>query len=259
MRWRFLVSPADDGPRNMALDEALMGRAARTGEAVFRAYAWSKPTLSLGRNQRARGAYAPGAARASGVEFVRRPTGGRALLHHREVTYSVTMPTASAAEAAAVYEFINTVLLAALARLGVPAQRGGAGGAPSIPPGLRPCFDAPSEHEIVVNGRKLIGSAQWRRAGALLQHGSILIRDDQALIGQLMRATLAVTPAAATLADSMGREPGLEEVAAVLRESLAGAVGGGQMPATLAAEPEVEAEAARLEVRYSDDAWTWRR
>ncbi|OYV73430.1 MAG: hypothetical protein B7Z72_02540 [Gemmatimonadetes bacterium 21-71-4] len=94
VRWRSLVSPPLPGVVNMAWDQALMARARRTGEAVLRVYAWAGPTLSLGRNQRARGAYDLGRAAARGVAIVRRPTGGRALLHHHEVTYSVTAPDA---------------------------------------------------------------------------------------------------------------------------------------------------------------------
>jgi lipoate-protein ligase A len=255
MQWRFLISPAGDGPGNMALDEALMGRAARTGEAVFRVYSWRTPTLSLGRNQRARGAYDLDAAERLGVSIVRRPTGGRALLHHHEVTYSATLPTATSEDAAAAYDFINTVLLGGLTRLGVGATL--ATGTASIPPGVRPCFDAPSEHEIVVGERKLVGSAQWRRGGALLQHGSILVRDDQALIGDLMFGGWNETPVAATLAESIGREPSVPEVADAIAASLAAALGGA-LP-VLVLEPEVRAAADTLRNTYIDDTWTWRR
>src|SRR5438105_3851491 len=119
MRWRFFVTRPADGTYNMALDEALMRRAAQTGTATFRVYSWSVPTLSLGRNQRARDSYDEDVAKDLGVRFVRRPTGGRALLHHREVTYSATLPLADAGDARECYDFINGVLLAALARLGV--------------------------------------------------------------------------------------------------------------------------------------------
>ena len=255
MQWHFLTSPAGDGPGNMALDDALMGRVARTGEAVFRVYSWSAPTLSLGRNQRARGAYDLDAARRLGVAIVRRPTGGRALLHDHEVTYSATLPTATAAEAAAAYDFINKVLLGGLARLGVNATL--AVGAASIPPGVRPCFDAPSEHEITVGDRKLVGSAQWRRGGALLQHGSILVRDDQGVIGDLMHDGWANPPDAATLAESIGREPNVSEVADAIAAALAATLGG--TPPTLDPEPEVRAAADTLRNTYIDDAWTWRR
>lgn len=253
MRWLFLTSAPDDGPGNMALDETLMQRAGRTGEAVLRVYAWSGPTLSLGRNQRARGGYDLDAARELGVEFVRRPTGGRALLHHHEITYSVTLPATSASDADAAYAFINAVLLGALDSLGVPARR--ATETVAIPPGLRPCFDAPSEHEIVVGSRKLVGSAQWRRGGALLQHGSILVRDDQGLISRLMKSPIA-PPAAATLADALGREPGAPEVAALIRASLAGHVDG---TVDLLDDDRVVSDASSLRSSYADDTWTWRR
>lgn len=237
----------------MALDEALMSRAARTGEAVFRVYAWSSPTLSLGRNQRAKGDYDMDAARTLGVGIVRRPTGGRALLHDHEVTYSVTMPAESALDADAAYAFINDVLLGALAKLGVPAKR--ATETVSIPPGLRPCFDAPSEHEIVVGDRKLVGSAQWRRGGALLQHGSILVRDDQAMIARLMKSPIT-PPAAATLFGSIGREPVAGEVADLIHAALNTRL---SAKVAMLLDTGLAAEVATLQSRYADDTWTWRR
>jgi lipoate-protein ligase A len=255
MLWRFLYSPADDGPGNMALDEALMGRAVRTGEAVLRVYRWRSPTLSLGRNQRARGAYDLDAAQRRGVSFVRRPTGGRALLHDHEITYSATLPTATSEEAAAAYSFINRVLVDGLSRLGVAARL--ATGTASIPPGLRPCFDAPSEHEIVVGARKLVGSAQWRRGGALLQHGSILVRDDQSVIGDLMVGGWDETPAAATLVDALGREPSATEVGDAIASALTNTVG--QAPVAFEPDSELRVAADTLRTTYADDAWTWRR
>src|SRR6476660_9009545 len=78
--WRLLLSPPLGGPQNMALDEALMARARRRGETVLRVYGWSRPTLSLGRNQRAAGMYRETALAERGIDVVRRPTGGRALL-----------------------------------------------------------------------------------------------------------------------------------------------------------------------------------
>src|SRR5215210_2955869 len=89
-RWRLLHVPPRGGAENMARDVALMHRARSTGEVVFSIYQWTTPTLSLGRNQRAKGCYDLDRMRSCGIDVVRRPTGGRALLHHREVTYSVT-------------------------------------------------------------------------------------------------------------------------------------------------------------------------
>src|SRR5690349_530391 len=90
--WRLLLTLPADGAWNMALDEALMEHARRTNEWVLRVYAWSAPTLSFGRNQRALGVYLPERLERDAVSVVRRPTGGRAILHWREITYSVVAP-----------------------------------------------------------------------------------------------------------------------------------------------------------------------
>jgi len=238
----------------MALDEALMRRAARTGDAVFRVYGWSEPTLSLGRNQRARGCYDLERATALKVSFVRRPTGGRALLHHKEVTYSATLPVADATGALEAYDFINEVLLEGLASLGVGVGR--AVGGVAVPPGLRPCFDLPAERELVIGDRKLVGSAQWRHGNALLQHGSILVRDDQALINRLLKDPIPEVPGAATLADALGFEPDMSEVAISLRRALANRTG--VRVADFDAN-EIASDTADLRRTYLDDAWTWRR
>jgi lipoate-protein ligase A len=255
MRWLLLVTPPDDGAANMALDEALLGRARRTGDAVFRVYGWSAPTLSLGRNQRARGCYNLAAAREAGIGFVRRPTGGRALLHHREITYSATLPVDDAAAARLAYSFINKVLVDGLARLGVEATL--ATGTSALPPGPRPCFDVPAEHEIAVAGRKLVGSAQWMHAGALLQHGSILVHDDQRWTNRLLCEPVADPPAAATLASALGRSPSFAEVADALFAALAARLN--EPPAPLVPEHDVENDARTLRAMYHGAEWTWRR
>ncbi len=253
MQWHFLVTPPADGAENMARDEALMRWSARTGHAAFRVYGWSAPTLSLGRNQRAHGCYDRDAARERGIGIVRRPTGGRALLHLREITYSATLPCDDAAAAADAYRSINDVLLDALARMGVPATM--ASQSEALPPGLRPCFDAPSAHEIAIEDRKLVGSAQWRHDGALLQHGSILVGDDQHWIVELMTEQISPVTRAATLLEAIGREPGLDEGAEALRLALAARVGAlAELPAG-----SVDADTAVLRAGYCDDTWTWRR
>ncbi len=240
----------------MAWDQALMARARRTGEAVLRVYAWRRPTLSLGRNQTARGAYDLERAAALGIDFVRRPTGGRALLHHHEVTYSVTAPDAFDATLRGAYERINRLLLDALHALGVPAEPA-APAARTPTPGLAPCFDQPAAGEIVVGGRKLVGSAQWRHDGALLQHGSILLADDQALIADLLRTPRrAVTPPAATLAAILGEAPPFDRVAEALVSTLR------QLdPRTtpLTVDPELARDVERATAEFRSEGWTWRR
>src|SRR6185295_10556134 len=95
-RWRLMSVGPRNGAENMARDVALMDRARESGEIVFSVYEWAVPTLSFGRNQTAAGLYDRGLLNARGVDVVRRPTGGRSLLHHRELTYSVTAPLSDA-------------------------------------------------------------------------------------------------------------------------------------------------------------------
>src|SRR5438477_278859 len=148
--WRLLLTPSATGAENMALDEALMTRATETGECVFRLYEWSRPTISFGRNQSARARYDTDRIHYLGIDIVRRPTGGRAILHHREITYSVTAPsdTSSLRET---YSRINGILQMGLSRLGVPVETAGISQrAPA--PGMRPCFDTPTRGELVSQG-----------------------------------------------------------------------------------------------------------
>jgi lipoate-protein ligase A len=171
------------------------------------------------------------------------------------VTYSVTAP-APVSPVAESYDRINLLLVHALRSLGVPV-------APARPtqrasaPSLTPCFAEPAERELVVAGRKLVASAQWRDGGALLQHGSILLDDDQRAIPALMRAPLPAPPPAATLRDLLGRTPSLEEVA----EALFAAARGREDPEAvpLIPEPELLEEARNGARHYRDPAWTWRR
>lgn len=256
MRWRLLATPPLAGPENMAVDEVLLHRAAATGEAVFRVYAWSGPTLSLGRNQPARGEYDPTALRDHGVSVVRRLTGGRAVLHHREVTYSVTAPESLGAALRDAYRRINEILVDALRALGANAAIASPMGRAPLP-STAPCFEEPTEGELVLGARKLVGSAQYREAGALLQHGSILVDDDQLMVASLLRAPVAPPPPPATLHDALGRVPSLDEVAA----ALFGAVRAREDrdATTFAVDHAFTNAVAVATERYRDEQWTWRR
>src|SRR5271170_4312967 len=160
VRWRFLDSGKLDGAEQMSLDAGLMERARETGEAVLRVYGWSRPTLSFGRHESVRGRFIPERLEQEEVDAVRRPTGGRVLLHDREVTYSVTAPAREDERLKESYRRINGILMDALARLGVRVAEAPA--AQPRRPGGAACFAEPSAGELVVNGRKLVGSAQVR-------------------------------------------------------------------------------------------------
>jgi lipoate-protein ligase A len=258
MRWLLLLSEPLDGVENMAVDEALLARARIHDAYVMRVYAWLSPTMSLGRNQRAVGVYRrphPDAA----ISIVRRLTGGRAVLHHREVTYSVTGPAARGDTLRASYEEINQILLAGLRQLGVEASLASSArdGRRFPAPGSAPCFELPAPGEIVLGGRKLVGSAQLREDGAFLQHGSILIDDDQGRVAELTDVHLPSSAPAATLREALGRAPSLHEVAdalfAAVRTRSTSSVHWLDIDDELARATRVARE------RYSDDLWTWRR
>ncbi len=240
----------------MAIDDALLARARASGEATLRVYAWNAPILSLGRNQPAAGRYDLRRAAELGVSFVRRQTGGRAVLHHREVTYSVTSPVAPMGALRESYGRINRLLIDALARLGVRASEAEPAGRSPIP-GIAPCFETPVAGEIVAGGRKLVGSAQWRDRDALLQHGSILLADDQWMASALLLDPVPPPPPPATLSALLTDAPSFGAVASALCDALRELEDAD--PASLNLDDDtigLDTGAARR--RFEDDAWTWR-
>lgn len=254
-RWRLLLTDPASGPENMALDEALMSRARSTGEWVLRVYSWSAPTLSLGRHQEAAAAYEAAALARSGVAVVRRPTGGRAILHDHEVTYSVTAPAGGAGALRESYDRINRLLVDGLRTLGADVEIATTTKVTGLD--FTPCFERPAPGELISRGRKLAGSAQWRDNGALLQHGSILVDGDQASVSSLLRHPTAPPARPATLRGLLGRAPAMPEVAAALFDAVRrredrGATG-------LTVDQSLRDATDDLRRRYEDDAWTWRR
>lgn len=229
--------------------------AAETGRTLVRLYQWSEPSVSFGRNQSVRSTYDVERCAALGVPAVRRLTGGRALLHWREVTYAVAAPNRAASTLRSGYEAINDVLLSALGSLGIDARRA-TPTSRAIAPGLAPCFETPSAGELVVDGRKLVGSAQHRGAVAFLQHGSILLDNDQALLQDLALVPLPSVPAPATLR-SLRADVDAAMLMAAIAGTLRGVAGGDIVVSSDADLPSHHVEAAAT--RYRDPRWTWRR
>ena len=240
----------------MAVDHALLARAQASTECVVRLYEWSHPTLSLGRNQLARGHYDRARARALGVGIVRRPTGGRAILHHRELTYSITGPTRLLGTLRESYARINRLLLAALHTIGVDASIAPRRGRAQTP-GLAPCFDVPAEGELAVGTRKLVGSAQWREGDALLQHGSILVDDDQALASTLLCTPGPIPPPAASLRSLLGHAPTVKDLAAGMHRAIVTLEDPDASP--LEMDDALERRIATARPHFLDEHWTWRR
>jgi lipoate-protein ligase A len=155
----------------MAADEALLDAVAAGGPPTLRLYRWDPPALSLGRFQPDDDVDADACARL-GVEVVRRPTGGQGLLHGADLTYAVAMPRPAGAAGSvdAVYTWLAGALIGGLARIGVEAAIARHDG-----PAGPVCFAGQQGADLRVGERKLCGSAQVRRDGAVLQHGSILL------------------------------------------------------------------------------------
>ena len=191
--WRFVDTGARDAASNMALDEALlvMHEAGAT-LPTLRVYGWCQPTLSLGYAQNAHQEVDLAACHAQGVAVVRRPTGGRAVLHDQEVTYSVVMPLALEDGPHTItehYRRIGMALAAALQALGLPVHlaRPQVRATPTRAPASPACFAALSRYELSVAGKKMVGSAQKRAQRALLQHGSIPLWMDRQRLFQCLR------------------------------------------------------------------------
>jgi lipoate-protein ligase A len=182
----------ETGPRepawNMALDEALL-EAVNRGEIppVLRFYDWTIPTVSIGFHQKLDHEVDFNRIQERGYAAVRRPTGGRAVLHKNEVTYAVIAPVTGllAGNVTDTYARISLALVEGLQLLGVPAELEEGHPAESKEPG-NPCFTSVSRFELTVRGKKIVGSAQLRRGTTLLQHGSIQLHADQAEMADLL-------------------------------------------------------------------------
>ncbi|GMV06204.1 MAG: hypothetical protein AMXMBFR53_24800 [Gemmatimonadota bacterium] len=237
----------------MALDHAL-AELTPAGEGALRLYRWEPHTISFGRNEPTRGVYDVEEARREGLGLVRRPTGGRAVLHAREVTYCAVLPVGALGGLRRAYVRINEGLVEGLRRLGCPAEVSQEGSA--LPPSAGPCFQAPAPGEVVLGGRKLVGSAQVRVGRNILQHGSVILAGDQSALGRLGGAGEGATPPA-TLEGTVGPRS-WEDVARALSEGVALALGGGWRQGEVT--PEENSRARTLETeRYATDDWTWRR
>jgi lipoate-protein ligase A len=232
----------------MALDRALLDRLAErpAGDAapILRFYAWDAPTLSFGRMQRA----ADDLLRRCGelgIPAVRRPTGGKAILHHREVTFSIITPVAGLGGVLESYRIFAHAIASGLRCLGVeaalcqPKQAGRRSAAL--------CFAAPAACDLEVGGRKLLGSAQARRGGALLQQNSLPLVLSHELKEALFGAAAAEEEAriATDLHSLMGREPSSHEVRDALIAGLESELRVTFEPSVLAVEESGAAETSR--------------
>jgi lipoate-protein ligase A len=242
----------DDGPTNMAIDEALLDLVAADPDAAWlRTYGWSAPTLSLGYFQS--WADADAEPRWRSAARVRRPTGGGAIWHEHELTYAVVIPSSHplARPNTALYRAVHEAIGAILAGRGVSARRHGdsdAAGAAASSPASRPflCFADRDGEDLVADGAKVVGSAQRRRSGAILQHGSLLLK----------RA--ATTPELPGVGDLAGLPTDPRAWSALVAERLCSALGLEPAPAELPADFFGRVERLERDV-YRDRRWNEKR
>jgi lipoate-protein ligase A len=226
--WRLIVDPEPlCGEWNMAVDEALLRSRIAGGPPTLRLYAWARPTVSLGRFQSAQEVDASACSRL-GVDIVRRPTGGRAVLHDDEVTYSVAAAAADGLPVgiAASYRYLGAGLRLAYRRVGVDAEICG----------LRPgkprtaaCYLSATQADLAFRGLKLSGSAQVWRGSACLQHGSFVISRDAHLEAELFLlddvSAAELSSRAVTISEALGRRPDRNEIRAAVVEGFSAALG----------------------------------
>jgi lipoate-protein ligase A len=187
----------------MAADEALL-EAAGAGVASLHFYGWSGPTVSLGYFQ-------PHTARLPGLPYVRRPSGGLMLVHHHELTYCLALPRGAAWQSCEPWlRRMHRIIAAALATLGLSVR---IHEPPDVHRDTPLCFNHFTAGDLLAEGFKIVGSAQRRQRGALLQHGGILL-------GQS-----SLTPDLAGIAELIGRSVGVEEMMAVVRDAFVAQTG----------------------------------
>lgn len=266
----ILESSFGRGAWNMAVDSAIAEAVAAGHQPpTLRLYGWQPFCLSLGYGQRLREAD-QGTLMDRGWDLVRRPTGGKAILHGDELTYSLCLPLdhpLASGDIVESYRRISVGFLRALETLGLEAvsqHKGAEAGQGEAGP---VCFELSSHYEITVAGRKLIGSAQLRRKGVVLQHGTLPLNGDAARICDVLafgsddeRAAQKrrVRERATSLAASMGFDISWQEAAAALEQGFRRAFGDSLFRGRLSDCESARAEALRVE-RFGNPDWTKKR
>lgn len=277
--WRLIYSSELNGSTNMAIDEAIL-EAVINHEVppTLRLYAWNPPCLSLGIAQPAADVN-KNKLIEKGFDLVRRPTGGKAILHTDELTYSVIGPISDPRLAGGVlesYQNLSTALLHTLLSLGIPAKINPknkkrnaehsnlSGSNTRI---INPvCFEVPSDYEITVDGKKVIGSAQARRKDAVLQHGSIPLCGDLSRItrvlnyqdeGALISAELKIKERAITIEEILGEKIPPEVAGQALVDSFSSMLNLDFKPSQLS-QSEIDLADSLVADKYGNDSWTYR-
>lgn len=270
MKWRAIKSGIHCAAYNMAVDEAIL-KAHVAGQVppTLRFYGWQPAAVSIGYFQKAAGEVDLAECRRQGIDVVRRLTGGRAVLHAAELTYSLVVsedhPLVPATITAS-YRFFSQGLLDGLNRLGISAQMSmpkAAYGQTKRRHASAACFDAPSHYEVTFAGRKLVGSAQVRKEGVILQHGSILLSFDSRKVASLLnlptaedmeRVAAMLAMRAMSISEAGQRDISWEEACDAMLTAFGPALGVELEPGSLTEQEGAAASQLRTE-KYTQDSW----
>lgn len=272
MKWRVINSGFGPAAWNMAVDEAILH--AHAGDAVpptVRFYGWQPAAMSIGYFQKAAAEVNLEQCRQAGIAVVRRLTGGRAVLHAAELTYSVVVRADAPripATITASYHYFSAGLLAGLQALGIEAglsmpRAAYSQAGPRRRPASAACFDAPSQYELTVSGRKLAGSAQVRKDGVILQHGSILLAFQPEQVAALLKlpspeqqssVAALLASRAISVQEILGREVSWDSVRQTMTIAFATALGLTLEPGRLSAQEQAAAEEL-VRTKYGCDSW----
>jgi len=266
--WRLLNTGFHDGAINMAIDEAIMlAVAEKRSPPTLRFYGWEPPCVSVGYAQSLQSEIDLDACLRKGYTWVRRPTGGRAVLHIDELTYSVTASQAEprmAGDILTSYRRLSLGLVVGLCELGCDVVQAGQQPSAKEDDESAACFDVPSHYEVTaLGGRKLVGSAQVRRWGVVLQHGALPLRGDVSRLADVLallesdreRLRRKLRSRAIALDEALDRDAALDEVAAALAEGFAQALNLELVPMALSTYERGQVD--RLQARYAGDEWTF--
>jgi lipoate-protein ligase A len=256
--WRLIRDGAHDGAWNMAVDEAILEayETARTPlPPTLRLYAWRPAAVSIGKSQGIAGTHDASALAAEGLDLVRRPTGGEAVLHEHERTYAFVAhggaPPFGGGPVDA-YRALSGALVAGLRRLAIEARAEEPREGPARRGAI--CFQRMGAWEIAAGGRKLIGSSQFRRRRAFLQHGSVPIRLDAHRLAAVTGAAIEGSRFT-DLESAAGRALTIEEIDAALAGGFEEAFGVRLVPGALDEREALRAAELRC-WKYDSMAWT---
>jgi lipoate-protein ligase A len=258
--WRLVVDRAPQkGSWNMAADEYLFQSLGEDPVTSLRFYQWEEPTVSIGYSQKLNQLVDLDKCRSMGIALVRRITGGKLVLHHQEVTYSVCSSDSGLFTSKLMdsYRLISEALMRGLEKMGIPCSLA-ASTSTSYARGLLPCFSHPAQNEIEVNGKKIIGSAQKRTGSQFIQHGSIPLKKDESLLQSISKLNQeGFRMSWTSLSDTLGREVDFDWVVENLRSGISEYFNI-RLNFQLFSEEEKKAIKEIQVKRYDNPAWTYR-